>query len=82
MTDTLPHTDCRHCRGTGKQLDHQLLGLLLREERQAAKLSLQAVADRLGISMCYLGELERGMKPWTIERAENFRRALNQNQNV
>lgn len=62
---------------------------VLREARKARGLSLRGLADRVGISHVYIGEVERGLKPmpesaidtWSeavgIDRAELWRlRAL------
>ncbi|MDE9365528.1 helix-turn-helix transcriptional regulator [Luteipulveratus sp. YIM 133132] len=38
------------------------LGAYLREQRQAAELSIRQLADRTGISNPYLSQIERGLK--------------------
>jgi transcriptional regulator with XRE-family HTH domain len=38
-------------------------GIYIRDRRNAERLSLRDVADRLGISHVYLSEVERGVRP-------------------
>lgn len=38
------------------------LGLILRRERKSRRLTLRELADRAGVSLVYLGEIERGKK--------------------
>ena len=67
---------CRHCGGTGFEIDHAEIGRQMRELRTAAKISLAIVAKRLGVSAVYLSDLERGNRNWTKERIEWFKRGL------
>ena len=51
---------CAQCGGTGVEIDPQEM----RKKRVARKRTLKQVADRMAISFGYLGDLERGRKPW------------------
>lgn len=52
---------CPHCDGTGRPVDRTALGMLLRQERERAGLSLSEVAAELGISKGFLGKVETGV---------------------
>ncbi len=56
--------------------DYRELGANLRTLREKAGLSLRKVADRLGVSVPYLSDLERGRRNWTEERRDAFLKAL------
>ena len=56
--------------------DYRELGAKLRTLREKAGLSLRKVADRLGVSVPYLSDLERGRRNWTEERRDAFLKAL------
>lgn len=43
-------------------MDKAALGVRLREARQKKRLTQQALAERAGIGVMYLGEIERGIK--------------------
>lgn len=63
---------CSLCGGTGFPIDP----LLLRNKRISRKLTLKQVADKMGIAFGYLGDLERGRKPWNAGLQKAFLRAL------
>lgn len=44
----------------------QEVGSRVRALRKKKKLTLKEVAEKLGISYVYLGEMERGEKPWKL----------------
>jgi hypothetical protein len=52
---------CPHCDGTGRPVDRLALGMLLRQERERAGLSLSELAAELGISKGFLGKVETGI---------------------
>lgn len=58
---------CQFCYGRGqvKRVD----GRSIRRIREAAKITMTSMANRLGISPTYLGEMERGGKRMSEELA-------------
>lgn len=67
---------CPQCGGTGKVPDRRFVGEELRELRKKAGLTLQFVANSLGISTGYLCDLENGNRGWTMERVEKYRETV------
>lgn len=65
-------SSCERCEGTGQTLDHAGVGRLIRSRRESIRITLRAAAKGIGISPAYLCDLERGRRPWTIERAIEF----------
>jgi transcriptional regulator with XRE-family HTH domain len=63
----LERTDPRSRRDDREPLWRDLIGGVLRSERQAQERTLQDVADTARISMPYLSELERGRKEASSE---------------
>lgn len=62
-----PKADGRPERGRREPLWRDVIGEVLRRERQAQARTLQEVADAARISMPYLSELERGRKEASSE---------------
>ncbi|MDQ6715088.1 MAG: helix-turn-helix domain-containing protein [Actinomycetota bacterium] len=52
------------------------LGVFLREQRQAARLSLRQLSDLAGISNPYLSQIERGLKKPSAEILQGLARGL------
>lgn len=52
------------------------LGHYLREQRQAAELSLRQLADKTGISNPYLSQIERGLKKPSAEILQSLAKGL------
>ena len=52
------------------------LGSYLREQRQAARLSLRQLADAAGISNPYLSQIERGLKKPSAEILQQLAKGL------
>ena len=52
------------------------LGSYLREQRQAAQLSLRQLADLAGVSNPYLSQIERGLKKPSAEILQQIAKAL------
>ena len=74
----MKHTKpCPHCDGTGRVLDEHTVGALMREVRNAKKLSLREVARRLRWSAPYVSDLERGKRLWTTDRQNKYLAACN-----
>ena len=61
---------------------HALFGSRIRSLREAANLSREAAAERIGINPNYLGELERGEKWPKIEMMERVAAGLNVSRRV
>ena len=68
---------CEHCNGTGKRYSDQQ-GAQLRHERKAAKLTLEVVAKRMGVSTAYVSDLETGKRALNHGLVERFRGAIKQ----
>ena len=54
----------------------QVLSGLLRELRQQAGLSQEALADKAGLHRTYISQLERGLKSPTVDVLDALARAL------
>lgn len=67
---------CHCCYGTGRELDPVAIGRERRRLRRRLGLSLRYVAERMGISACYLSHLERGLRNWTPQLMTSFNRSL------
>lgn len=63
---------CDHCGGKGWLPTPESL----RAKRVTAKLSLTAVAKRMGMTKSRLSALERGHWEWNADKAENFLEAI------
>ncbi len=55
---------CRHCQGSGEQIDSVKTGRDLRRQRKLSAMSLRHVAQRMGVSAAYLSDLELGRRHW------------------
>lgn len=53
------------------------LGQFIREQRNAAQLSLRALAERAGVSNPYLSQIERGLHEPSVRVLSSIARALN-----
>jgi len=56
-------------------------GIEARRIRHGEALSLKCVSSRMGISIIYLSELERGRKNWSDALIEKFNRAIKEDHN-
>lgn len=65
------------CMKTVEVIDHIATGEAARALRQKKDKSLQDVAEEMGISLQFLSDLERGRNNWTVERFEQFQKAVN-----
>lgn len=75
MSKEIELVACKHCGGTGR-VPAASTGMILREEREKARVALAAVASDMDISAAYLGDLERGNRDWSNRRVEQFRAAI------
>lgn len=66
---------CHCCDGTGKELDHTVVGAEMRALREKAELTLDALAAKLGFTKPYLSDLERGKRNWNDDLIAGYRRA-------
>lgn len=64
------HIRCERCQGTGYR--ERVAGLAIREMREDAGMSLAYVAEKLGIGVPYLSEMERGKRTMTEKMAERI----------
>lgn len=62
-------------RGAGDQAS--ALGQFIREQRNAAHLSLRALADKAGVSNPYLSQIERGLHEPSVRVLSSIANALN-----
>jgi ribosome-binding protein aMBF1 (putative translation factor) len=63
---------------TVEVIDDDATGAACRGAREAAGLSVRALAKRLGWSAPYQSDLERGKRPWSAERVEKVNAAIQQ----
>jgi transcriptional regulator with XRE-family HTH domain len=69
---------CPKCGGAGMIDDPRAIGADMRKKRQAAGLSLRAVAGRMAISPMYLSDLELGRRTgWSEPLQASYLAALN-----
>lgn len=66
---------CRHCAGTGKEVNHSILGKRLKKIRSKSGLSLREIAERLGFSHVYVYELELGRRNWSKNLISDYLKA-------
>lgn len=59
-----------------EDIDHTGTGVALRAKREIHSLTLETLAYRLGWSVGYLSDLERGRRNWTQERVNAYLLAL------
>lgn len=67
---------CQWCMGTGMELDQREFGAEMRRKREKKGITAKDMSLRVGCSPAYVSELERGMKKWTIDLRDRFKRAL------
>ena len=67
---------CTKCGGTGKENDHVAIGERLRKLREFRRVQAKTVAEILGISQSYLSDLEHGRRWWTMEKIQQYEKAL------
>jgi predicted transcriptional regulator len=72
----IPKRACRHCKGTGKEIDAAGLGAMLRRERIEAGISLRTVAVKISTSPGHLSDMEQGKRSFSEALAVQFREAL------
>jgi hypothetical protein len=63
---------CKPCNGTGRVPDRRAIGKKFNAMRRDARLTLRAVAVKMGISISYLSDMEQGRKNWSRERVRQF----------
>jgi hypothetical protein len=61
---------CRHCDGLGYRLAFN--PAWARQARKKAGLTLQDVAEAMGITAAYLSDMELGKKPFTQQMEDKF----------
>lgn len=76
MNLEIPYACCPRCSGTGRELDHQLIGSRLREMRQERGITAHHVAQEMGLSPAMICEMESGERRWTLDRIEEYQRIL------
>lgn len=73
---TLPCKPCRHCHGSGKEIDHSAVGFALRTLRVKKEIGLRAMARAIKVSAPFLSDLELGKRNWTQQRIDQFNAVL------
>ena len=61
----------------GASAEASALGQFIREQRNAAHLSLRALADKAGVSNPYLSQIERGLHEPSVRVLSSIANALN-----
>ncbi len=56
--------------------DWEAIGSLVRKRRMKSDLSLRSMAKWMNISATYLSDLERGLRPWPLERLHDATNVL------
>ncbi|HNR70411.1 MAG TPA: helix-turn-helix transcriptional regulator [Verrucomicrobiota bacterium] len=67
---------CRKCGGTGKELNHAVIGSQMKAERVRLGLSLEELGKAVGYSRQHIHSLERGERRWSSRLVERFNDAL------
>lgn len=57
-------------------VSHKTIGRNIRKARDAAGLTQEQIAEKLGISQLHFGRLERGERPASLEQLANIARVL------
>lgn len=65
---------CPQCGGTGVKVDATAMAA----RRTAADLTLKQVSEKMGISIQYLSDLERGKRNWSPFLVAAFNKAVGQ----
>lgn len=65
---------CERCNGTGELP----VGDQFRKLRKKHGMTLQQVADKMGVTIVYVSDFERGQRSMTRARGEEFLAALHQ----
>lgn len=67
---------CRCCDGSGNELDDVAVGREMRKLREAAKLSLRRLGDRMRprLKPTYLSNLETGDRNWNLKLVEQYKK--------
>lgn len=71
---------CRRCGGSGVEVDPVETGREMRALREAAGLSLREMARRMGYSVQYISDLERGQREWRAALMQPYRDLSGQQQ--
>lgn len=61
---------------TVKIIDNVATGRKCREARKKSGLSLRSVAGKMGFSVPYVSDLEKGQRAWTPEKLSLFERSI------
>lgn len=68
--------NCRHCEGSGKAFDRNVVGPMLREARERRQVAARSVARRMGITPSYISDLELGRRDWSPALVARYLTAL------
>ena len=68
---------CHCCKGTGKEINHVVIGAELKKLRKASGLSQERVGEKMGYRKPYISELERGRRNWRPDLVHAFKKAIN-----
>lgn len=70
--------NCKHCDGSGREMDHVSFGSFLRSERKKTGRSMTFIAGILNVSKAYLHDLEFGRRRWNEDLIQRYHLALKQ----
>jgi transcriptional regulator with XRE-family HTH domain len=76
MSGEADRVKCQRCGGTGVEPDQVAIGARMRQKRRAAGMTLRDVAERVGKSLPYLSDLERGRRAWNAGITRDFLSAV------
>ena len=68
--------NCKCCDGSGRELDHKMVGDYLRTQREKAGITQARVAGCMKISPPYLCDLEYGFRNWRDELINKYKKAI------
>ena len=67
---------CHCCFGSGQEQNPWLLGQSLKRQRVRARVTLEAVAQAMGVTRGHLSYLENGKRRWQAGQEAQYLKAL------
>jgi transcriptional regulator with XRE-family HTH domain len=67
---------CKACNGSGIEPNQRVIGEELRANRKELRISLNEVADFIGVTPQFLCDLEHGRRKWSTWSANDYLKYL------